>query len=253
MNCYCKNYYCTKCYAVQENKMACSEKPRVKVMQSVRKDYGDREKDKKSISILLSPSSEKGISFLQYDYEDVERDSDQWIYLSALKKVKRIVTAGDNEPKKGSFFGSEFSYEDMEQRQLDDYTYKLVGSEQYNQRECSVVESTPKPKKAKRSSYSKSISWIDKERNMAIKSIFFDRKGKEFKEITVSKVEKIDGIWVPMVTHMNNMQTKRISTLTLEKVVLNREVEDSFLSQRSLTDSLFRESRLKAYQDGINN
>ncbi|MEJ2416015.1 MAG: outer membrane lipoprotein-sorting protein [Exilibacterium sp.] len=171
------------------------------------------------MSILLSPSSEKGISFLQYDYEDVERDSDQWIYLSALKKVKRIVTSGDNEPKKGSFFGSEFSYEDMEQRQLDDYTYKLVGSEQYNQRECSVVESTPKPKQAKRSLYSKSISWIDKERNM----------------------------------DMNNMQTKRISTLTLEKVILNMEVKDSFLSQRTLTDSLFRESSLKAYQDVINN
>ena len=55
-------------------------------------------------------------TFLQYDYENTDKESDQWMYLSALGKVKRIVSGNDDEPKKGSFFGSEFGYEDFKHR-----------------------------------------------------------------------------------------------------------------------------------------
>jgi hypothetical protein len=71
-------------YALKGKKIVCAEKPRMKVFEFFRKDYGVKEKDRRSISILLDPPVEKGISFLQYDYEDQNRESDQWMYLSAL-------------------------------------------------------------------------------------------------------------------------------------------------------------------------
>ncbi len=86
-------------YVQKGKKIVNAEKPRVKVMDNIRKDYGENEKDHKSISIIIEPASEKGIGFLQYDYEEKGKDSDQWIYLSAMGKVKRIVSGSDKTVK----------------------------------------------------------------------------------------------------------------------------------------------------------
>ncbi|MEJ2416113.1 MAG: outer membrane lipoprotein-sorting protein [Exilibacterium sp.] len=238
-------------YAMKDGKLICAEKPQIKVMESVRKDYGATEKDSKTVSIIVSPASEKGVGFLQYDYEEIERDSDQWMYFSALRKVKRIVSGSENEPKTGSFFGSEYSYEDMEKDDLEDHTYKLIGSETYLGRDCWVIESTPTPEEAKKSNYGKSTSWIDKERNLVLKSEMLDRRGREFKRLTVLKVDNINGVWMAMVSTMNNLQAKRMSTLIKEKISLNAPVQDDYLTQRTLTDEAFRESRLQEFRQSL--
>lgn len=170
----------TTCAVTKKNKkIVCKSSPRIKIMDMVRKDYGPREKDHKTVTILLEPASEKGIGFLQYDYEEKGKDTDQWLYFSSLGKVKRIVSGNDDEPKTGSFFGSELSYEDMEKRHIEDYTYALLGKEDYAGRQCAVVESKPTKSRAKKSNYSKSVDWIDLERNMILKSILYNRQGKK--------------------------------------------------------------------------
>ncbi|MGK5091606.1 outer membrane lipoprotein-sorting protein [Deltaproteobacteria bacterium TL4] len=232
-------------YATKGRKLVCAEKPRVKVIESIRKDYGERGKDIRSLSIIQSPASERGIGFLQYDYEALDQDTDQWMYLSAMGKVRRIVSGNDDEPKQGSFFGSEFGYEDMEQMHVEDYTYKILNSETYLKRPTWVIEAVPTPKQARKSNYSKSVSWIDKERFLMLKAMLYNRQGKNVKRVSVRGIEQVDGIWVMREFNVNNLETKRLSTMKVQKIAYNIPVDDAFLTQRALTDGAFRENHLQ--------
>ena len=233
-------------YVKKSKRLVCAEDPRVKVFESVRKDFPvEGGTDTKSVMLIREPAGERGIGFLQYDYEAQGRDSDQWMYLAALGKVKRIVTGSDDEPKTGSFFGSEIGYEDMEARHLDDYTYKLLKTVTYRKRPCWVIETKPTPEHARKSNYSRSIQWIDQERLLSLKILLYDRKGQPAKQIISMNVEQIGGIWIARRMHVNNVQTRRQTTMALESVALNVEVADEFLTQRTLTDLAFRESILQ--------
>ena len=235
-------------YVKKDGKNVPAEKPRVKVMDFIKKDYGVREKDHKSISIIIAPKSEKGIGFLQYDYEQAGKDTDQWMYLSAMGKVKRIVSGNDNEPKTGSFFGSEFNYEDMESYNIDDFRYKRLGSETYKKKDCRIIEAIPVPEKAKKSNYSRALLWVDADHFMILKSVLFNRNGKKVKKIYNNDIQKIEGVLVPHKIVVINLETRRRTTMAYEKIVLNRPVEDKFLAQRALTDKGFRERKLAEYQ-----
>lgn len=239
----------TTCAVTKRNKkIVCKSSPRIKVMDMVRKDYGPREKDHKTITIILEPAGEKGIGFLQYDYEQKGKDTDQWLYFSSLGKVKRIVSGNDDEPKTGSFFGSELSYEDMEKRHIEDYTYTLMGKEVYAGRSCAVVASAPTKERAKKSNYSRSVDWIDLERHMILKSILYNRQGKKSKRIYFNNIREISGIFVPMQIVVLNVEDARMTTMVYEKIALNVPVADEFLTQRTLTDGAFRQTLLKQYQ-----
>ncbi len=233
-------------YVKKSQRLVCAEDPRVKVFESVRKDFPVAGgKDSKSVMLIREPAGEQGIGFLQYDYEAQGRDSDQWMYLAALGKVKRIVSGSDDEPQTGSFFGSVIGYEDMEARHLDDYTYKLLKTDTYRKRPCWVIEAKPTPEHARKSNYSRSIQWIDQERLLSLKILLYDRKGQPAKRIISTSVEQIGGIWIARRMHVNNVQTRRRTTMALESVALNVKVADEFLTQRTLTDSAFRESILQ--------
>lgn len=244
----------SSCRLFEDNgKLICDQEPRVKRMDMVRKDFGPDEKDHRIVTIIIEPSGEKGIGFLQYDYAQKGKDTDQWLYLSALGKVKRIVSGNENEPKTGSFFGTEFSYEDMESIHLDDYTYKILGSEVYDNTDCWVIESIPVPERARKSNYSKSMVWVNKQNDMILKSILFNRQGKKQKKIYYHEIEAINHILVPRKIIVFNMETYRRTILTYEKIALNTPVKDDFLTQRTLTDPSFREINLKQYQQNLQN
>jgi len=231
-------------YAIQNRRIKCTEKPRIKVIESAVKDYGINGKDIKSVMILLEPPSERGIGFLQYDYEDQDKDSDQWMYLSALGKVKRIVSGDNDEPKTGTLFGSEFSYEDTERPHINDFTYKHIRQETYQKRDAWVIESRPTPAHARKSNYSRTEQWIDKERFLVLKARMYDRRGKLIKQMNFSNYVNQDGIWVAKKLNMNNIQSKRISSIKFNDVSLNVPVENEIMSQRTLTDAAFREKYL---------
>lgn len=237
------------CSVVRKNKkIICRASPRVKVMDMIRKDYGPRGKDRKTVTLILKPAGEKGIGFLQYDYDQKGKETDQWLYLSALGKVKRIVSGNENEPKSGSFFGSELSYEDMEKRHIDDYTYRVLGRETYANRLCTVVESVPVQERAKKSNYTKSLDWVDEDRNILLKSILYNRQGKKAKRIYYRDIRSVQGIMVPQTIVIFNLLTHRRTYFSYDAIALNIEVQDEFLTQRTLTDGAFREINLKKYQ-----
>ncbi len=116
----------------------------------------DKDGSVMTITLFLEPARVKNTRFLTISNEN--RDDDQWIYLPALKKVKRIA-AGEQE---GSFMGSDFSYSDMSggSSVVDDFTHTILRSEKLNGYECYVVESVPG--KDSSSSYGKNITWVDK-------------------------------------------------------------------------------------------
>lgn len=238
-------------YGISGNKMRCVESPRVKVIESVQKDFGPDGKDSRSIAIIKEPIGEKGVGMLTYDYDDPDRDSDTWLYLSALGKVKRMISSSDDSDESGSFFGSEFSVEDIEQNKVDDYNYKLLKKGEYAGRPVYIIESIPTPEKARKSKYGKSISWVDRERYLVLKVNLFNRHLKPYKQLTMRDIEHIDGVWIARQMIMNNLITRRVTTMELLSVAFNVDVPDEFLSQRTLTDFAFRERELAKLRQHI--
>lgn len=231
-------------YGRKGKKMVCVERPRVKVMESVQKDTGTMGKDTYSISIILEPIGEKGIGMLTYDYDAADKDADTWLYLSALGKVKRMISSSEDSDESGSFFGSEFSIEDMESTKIDDYTYKILKKTKYQKRPVWIIESIPTTKRARKTKYSKVVAWIDQERYILLKLQMYNRRGRPYKRLTMRNIKKIDNVWVAKKMTMNNLVTKRVTHMKLFSIAFNIDVPDEFLTQRTLTDFAFREREL---------
>lgn len=248
---YSRSTVATCRYQVNNGKMSCAEKPRIKVLEGVQKDFGKNGKDSRSINIILEPAAEKGIGFLQFDYDDPNRDTDQWMYLSALGKVKRLVSGKSDEPKTGTLFGSEISYEDVERAHIEDYIYKILKEETYRGRPCWVIESRPTPARARKTNYSRGVQWIDKERFIMLKAQLYDRGGRPIKEIISSGIERIDGVWISRRLNVNNVQSRRISTMKVDQIKLNIKVDDTLFSQRTLSDGAWREKHLRTLRKGL--
>jgi hypothetical protein len=153
-NSFTKNRLSTCKYALQNNSPVCTEKPRLKVIETIQKYYGPDKKDGKSISIVLEPASEKGIGMLTYSYDDDAKDTESWLYLSALGKVKRMVSGGKEEQEPVAFFGSEFTTEDMENGKTDEYTHRIAQEGKYGAYDVWVIEAIPNEQRLKTANHS---------------------------------------------------------------------------------------------------
>ena len=199
------------------------------------KDFGE---DDYSIMFFLSPADVKDTGFLTYDYDDSDRDDDQWLYLPALKKVKRIASSD----KSGSFMGSDFTYADMTERKLDNYDYTLMKETTVGDVPVWQVEAIPNnPKEIEETGYTKSVSFIRKDNYVVIRSVSWVKKGKRLKYLDVKKLEQIDGIWVPTEMHMTTKRGKATlhkTVLIFNNVRFNQGHEDDLFSTRQLEKGL---------------
>lgn len=232
-------------YIIKDQKLKCAEEARVKVLQSIQKDFGVDNKDSRSIAFILEPVSDKGIATLTYDYDDPAKDADTWIYLPAFGKVKRLLSSSEESEESGSFFGSEFSVEDMENKKIDDFTYNIIREETFDQRPVWVIESIPTERKAKKSKYSKILSWVDKERFIVLKDDMYNRQGMLYKQLTKRNIELIDNVWLARKATMINLISRRATNMELLSAAFNMPVSDEFFTQRTMTDFAFREKNLK--------
>jgi hypothetical protein len=231
-------------FGIKNKEISCVDSPRVKVLESVSKQYGEDKKDSKSVSILLEPASERGIGMLTYNYDDTTLDTESWLYLSALGKVKRMASGTGEDSEPVSIFGSEFTTEDMESGNTDEYTYKILQEGPFGDRKVWVIEATPKPVRAAKTEYSKLLYWVDKERYTLLKAQTYDKRGKPFKQILFKDIEKINKLWFARDITLINLQSQRLSNMKTEAITMNVAVEDEFLTQRTLTDFAFREMTL---------
>jgi len=161
----------------------------------------------KSLTIFDEPRDVKGTAFLTFSHK--VRNDDQWLYLPALKRVKRISSRN----KSSSFVGSEFAYEDISSQEVEKYTYKRLGDEGYDGQDCFVIERYPVDKKD--SGYKRQVAWIDKSEYRTLKANYYDRKGSLLKTLTIEGYQKyLDKYWradkMNMVNHQNGKSTKLV-------------------------------------------
>lgn len=233
-------------FGVRDGKITCAERPRVKSLESVGKGYGPELKDTRSVAILLEPAAERGIGMLSYNYDDGARDNETWLYLSALGRVKRLASgSSDDETEPGSLFGSEFTTEDQDTGKLDEYEINLLEETVEAGREVWKVEMIPNEERARKSRYSRTVLYVDKERFIELKVEMYDQYGKEIKRMLGSRVEQMNGIWIARSTTIMNLVTNRLSNMAFLEMHTGIDVPDDFLTQRTLTDAAFRETELE--------
>ena len=190
-------------------------------------------KDKKSIMFFLSPADVKGTGFLTWEYDNPEKDDDRWLYLPAMKKTRRISGAS---AKKGYFMGTDFTYDDMGGRNIDEDIYKLLREEKLDGYDCWVIESKPKDTK---DMYSKKVSWIRKDCLHASKVVFYDKMENLLKTLTISDIEKIDGFWTAQKMHIINHQTNHQTILLMRETQYNIEIDENLFTVSNLEKGVF--------------
>ncbi len=157
----------------------------------------------KSMSIFDEPADVKGTAMLTYSHG--LKPDDQWLYLPAIKRVKRISSRN----KSGPFMGSEFAFEDLGSQEIEKYTYKFIREEACGDMQCFLIERTPA---YKYSGYKRQQVWIDKEAYRLIKADFYDRKDELLKTLSSEDYQQFLGhYWRPgkmtMVNHQNGKST----------------------------------------------
>jgi len=233
-------------FGVREGKITCAERPRVKSLESVGKGYGVDKQDTKSVSIVLEPASERGISMLSFSYDDSSRDNESWLYLSALGRVKRIASgSSDDETEPGSFFGSEFTTEDMDTGKLNEYELNILEETNEAGRDVWKIEMIPNEERARKSRYSRTVLYVDKATFLELRVEMYDQYDKEVKRMLGSRIEQMNGIWVTRSMTMMNLITNRLSNMAFLEMHTGIEVPDEFLTQRTLNDAAFRETELE--------
>jgi hypothetical protein len=180
----------------------------------------------KALSIFDNPRDVKGTAFLSFTHA-LEPD-EQWLYLPALKRVKRISSSN----KSGPFMGSEFAFEDLSSQEVEKYSYKFLRDEKIDGRDTFVIERKPA---YKHSGYTRLITWLDKEMYQPLKIEFYDRKNKLLKTLTSSDHKQYEGkFWRPTHMHMNNHQTKKSTKLTWSNYQFKTGLKSSDFDRNSL-------------------
>jgi outer membrane lipoprotein-sorting protein len=176
------------------------------------------------------PTDIKGTGFLQIEHSD--RDDDQWIYLPALKKSRRLVANN----KKDSFVGSDFSYGDVSLPKVDLYRHALLRSETVDGHDCYVVESAPANDAVKSNNgYSKKITWVRKDSFLEAKVEYYDLAGRLLKTQLITNhklVEPDKRRWFALNREMINRQTGHKTVLSFEKVESGVPVPDELFTTR---------------------
>jgi len=188
--------------------------------------------DNRRVVTFLSPSDVKGTKTLLV--EKTGKDDDIWIYLPALKKVRRLVANN----KKDSFVGTDFSYGDVIGHKVEDWSHKLIKEDKVDGLDCWLVESTPKkPEVAENSGYSKRSACIGKESFVALSGELFDQSGSLLKKVTTKNVEKVDAKmnkWQPMWMQAENVQTGHKTILEFKNFKANTGVSEDVFTTRYL-------------------
>jgi hypothetical protein len=240
-------------FGVTDGRITCAERPRVKSLESVSKNYGVELKDTKSVTITLEPAAERGIGMLSYAYDEAGRDNETWLYLSTLGRVKRIASGdSDEETEPASLFGSEFTTEDTDTGKLEEYSFNVLEETTTSDREVWKIEMIPNEERARKTRYSRQVHYVDKERFVTLRSEMYDRYDKEIKRLMAARVELVNDIWMSRSLTMMNLVTNRLSNMAFVEIYTDLVIEDEFLTQRTLTDAAYRETELEKLRAQLN-
>ncbi|MCE0556520.1 outer membrane lipoprotein-sorting protein [Motilimonas sp. E26] len=190
----------------------------------------------KSLSIFDTPHDVQGTAFLSFSH--VTGADDQWLYLPALKRVKRIASRN----KSGPFMGSEFAYEDLSSFEVEKYRYQYLGEADIGGEKTWKIENIPTDQY---SGYSKLITWIDQQHYRVLKTEYYDRKSALLKTLTFSDYQAYE---VKQETGDENKRFWRANLLAIENHQTGKSTKLNFSEYRfdtGLTEADFNKSKLK--------
>ena len=180
----------------------------------------------KSLFVFDQPRDVQGTALLTHAHANTQ--DDQWLYLPALKRVKRINAS----TRSGSFMGSEFSYEDMSQPEVEEYTYTYLRDEPCGELTCTVIEHVPVEEK---SGYSRKVVWQDTDELRAWKMDLYDRRGSHLKTLTFADYERyLDRYWRAGEQTMVNHLTGASTVLKWTDFRFRTNLEDGEFTQTAL-------------------
>jgi outer membrane lipoprotein-sorting protein len=180
---------------------------------------------------FLSPGDIKGTATLLIEHAAGE--DDMWIYLPALKKVRRLVASN----KKDSFVGTEFSYGDVIGHKTSDWTHRILQEETVEGSPTYVIESLPKDDEVKSNTgYSKRVSWVAKDNFIAVRTDFWDVGGQPLKTLTAREIKAVgtNAKWQPMISEAINLQNGRKTVIRFEEFKADQDLSDNYFTPRSL-------------------
>jgi outer membrane lipoprotein-sorting protein len=177
----------------------------------------------KLLAIFEAPADVRGTVFLSHTHAD--RADDQWLYLPALKRVKRIAPANKSSP----FMGSEFSYEDLASAEVQKYSYAYRGDESHEGEARFLLERVPVDAE---SGYSRQLVWVDKERYVPLKIEYYDRRGEKLKTLALREYRHYLGrYWRAHEARMQNHQSGKRTILRWDDIRFRQGLsEQDFLS-----------------------
>jgi len=183
--------------------------------------------DDKILVFFEYPADIRGTGLLIVSYSDSKKDDDRWLYLPALKKVRRIAGESKNE----YFMGTDFTYDDMGGRGIDQDTHKLLGEETIDGVKCYKVESIPVDNK---DIYSKKIGWVIPDKWVHLKVDFYDRKGQLMKTLKASDIRNVSGVWLQYNLEMTNFLENHKTVLKIMEAKINEPIDDQIFTTTAL-------------------
>ena len=180
----------------------------------------------KTLVIFDEPRDVKGTALLSFSHK--VGDDDQWLYLPALKRVKRIASRN----KSGPFMGSEFAYEDISSQEVEKYTYKSIGDETFEGKQTFLIERDPVDPN---SGYTRQQVWVDQERYIPLKIDYYDRKNALLKTLVFRGYQQYLGkYWRADQMFMENHQTGKSTLLSWEQYDFRTGLDDGDFNKNSL-------------------
>jgi hypothetical protein len=181
---------------------------------------------RKSLLRFTSPADIAGTGFLAL--ENDQGETEQFLYLPALKRTRRIVTG----QKGRSFVNTDFTYEDMERRPVEDSEHIVTGEADLSGVKCWLLESRPKP--GSDSQYSLVRAWVSQDHSVILKADFFTDGIDPIKRYTVLQLENIQGIWTEKKVSMEDLESGHKTLLEIREITYNSGIPESVFSQQSL-------------------
>ena len=201
------------------------------------KDYGDVEKE---VIVFTTPKDVAGTGYLMFNYKEDskgnKKDSDNWLYMPAMKKTRRIASSGSES--EGSFMGTDFTYQDMGDRSLSKYNYNLLGEESVDGVSCYKVECISKAHTEKDP---RDITYISKSDFIMRKCEFFDRQNQLHRVLTCSNFTTIKGFTTAQKMKMENVQTGTWSLIETKNITYDaNDIDDSIFTVAALEKGRIR-------------
>ena len=181
----------------------------------------------KKIMFFLSPADVKNTSFMTWSYDEKGKSDDQWIYLPALKKVKRI----SSDSKGDYFMGSDFTYDDLGDRHPMDDTHTILREEVVNGEETIVIESVPKDEEYM---YSRTVTWVVKDSWIGLKKEFYDEDDELLKILTVEGQKSFGDVIILTKVKMNNVQRNQFTIMEFSDVQIDTGIPNNKFTERMM-------------------